>query len=148
MIKVKFSFKDCSPCAFRPQCFHSTRRSGRRALTPRPKEQFASLQVAREREETVDYIRQEAESRLLEKNESRMAAEAEAYVAIMNWDLLRPSDFADSDWDLSILSQGAFLNRIAAEGPHKLRRRIVVTLDALYGFLVTAGSSLRGRTPM
>jgi transposase len=55
VIKIKFSFKDCSPCTFRSRCFQSTRRSGRRCLTVRPPDQFAALQAARQRETTADY---------------------------------------------------------------------------------------------
>src|SRR5262249_42363730 len=57
VIKITFSFKDCSPCPFRPCCFHSTRRSGRRALTVRPKDQFQALVAARERESTPEFAK-------------------------------------------------------------------------------------------
>jgi transposase len=55
VIKVKFSYRDCSPCAFRPKCFRSSRRSGRRALTLRPKDLAQALQAARVREKTVEF---------------------------------------------------------------------------------------------
>jgi hypothetical protein len=55
VIKVKFSSKDCSPCAFRPQCFRSSRRSGRQALTLRPRDLTQALLAAREREKTADF---------------------------------------------------------------------------------------------
>jgi transposase len=55
VIKVKFSYRDCSPCTFRPTCFRSSRRSGRRALTLRPKDLAQALQAAREREKTAEF---------------------------------------------------------------------------------------------
>lgn len=55
VIKIKFSFRDCSPCIFRTRCFQATRQSGRRCLTLRPKEQFEALQMAREREKTAEF---------------------------------------------------------------------------------------------
>jgi transposase len=55
VLKVKFSFRDCSPCAFRPKCFRASRRSGRRALTLRPQGLAQALQAAREREKTAEF---------------------------------------------------------------------------------------------
>jgi len=51
-IWVKFSSKDCGPCASRPACCRATGRSPRRTLCLRPRTQFEALRAARQRETT------------------------------------------------------------------------------------------------
>jgi hypothetical protein len=97
-----------------------------------------------DRDETADFIRQQAEEHLVDKGDTRIAVEAEAYTMVANWELLdrRPSvpGAGDAVWDVAVLSQGGYLNRIARFGPRPVGRYIVVTPDALYGFLLTSGA--------
>ena len=51
VIKIKFSMRDCQPCASRALCT----RAARRTVTVRPQEQHLSLQAARQREQTAAY---------------------------------------------------------------------------------------------
>jgi transposase len=56
LIWIKFSSKDCGPCAHRPACCRSKVRWPRRTLCVRPRAQFEALQAARRRETTADFI--------------------------------------------------------------------------------------------
>lgn len=53
MIKIKFSTKDCSVCPSLSFCTQNKRQ--RRTVTIRPESQYKALQIAREREKTIDY---------------------------------------------------------------------------------------------
>lgn len=100
-----------------------------------------------DRDETAEFIRQQAEERQIDKSDSRVRAEAEAYSIVANWDAIA-EDGAEPRtepiaWDAAVLSQGGFLNRIARYGPRPIGRYIVVPPDALYGFLLRAGAAPR-----
>jgi transposase len=56
VIKVKFSAKDCGPCASRLRCIRSVKRCQRRMLSIRTKEPYLALQEARQRERTEDFV--------------------------------------------------------------------------------------------
>jgi hypothetical protein len=103
-----------------------------------------------ERGDTEDYIRQEAEERSLDKADTRVRAEAEAYAIVANWEAPAEGELIGVGntgiqgqrlWDIGVLSQGGFFNRIARHGPHPLGRQIVVPPDALYGFLIQTGAA-------
>jgi transposase len=51
VVKIKFSMKDCQPCASRAKCT----RANRRTITVRRQDQYVALQAARAREETAEY---------------------------------------------------------------------------------------------
>jgi transposase len=51
VVKIKFSMKDCQPCASRAQCT----RAKRRTITVRRQDQYCALQAARKREKTSEY---------------------------------------------------------------------------------------------
>jgi Transposase DDE domain len=51
VVKIKFSMRDCQPCASRMQCT----RAKRRTITVRQQDQYLALQAARERETTAEY---------------------------------------------------------------------------------------------
>jgi hypothetical protein len=95
-----------------------------------------------DRDDTKEFIRREAEDRLIDKSDSRIEAEAEAYTLIANagvlGDKLTPSA-KEAAKDLAVLSQGGFLNRIARYGPQPLNKYIVVPPEALYAFLLRSG---------
>lgn len=55
VIKIKFSAKDCGPCASRLRCIRSVKRCQRRTLSIRTKEPYLALQEARQREGTADF---------------------------------------------------------------------------------------------
>lgn len=97
-----------------------------------------------DRETVEEYIRQEAEAHQIDKGESRIKAEAEAYVVVANWDaLIPPTGVGKDDYgpsSIAVLSQGGYLNRIARSGPKPLNRYIVVPPDALYGLLLRSGA--------
>jgi len=101
-----------------------------------------------DRDETAHFIRQQAEERLIDKGESRVKAEAEAYTIVRNWDAMNGEHLASGAgheaWDVAVLSQGGFLNRIARFGPKPIERYIVVPPDALYGFLLRSGAVPQG----
>lgn len=97
-----------------------------------------------DRDETEDFIRQEAEEHLIDKGDSRVRAEAEAYAIVANWDAMSEDgsspEAGPAISDIAVLSRGGFLNRIARFGPRPIGRYIVVPPDALYGFLLRSGS--------
>jgi hypothetical protein len=101
-----------------------------------------------DRDQTEDFIRQQAEEHLIDKGDSRVRAEAEAYAIVSNWDAMNGKASAlgtgDEAWDAAVLSQGGFLNRIARFGPRPIGRHIVVSPDALYGFLLRSGAVPQG----
>jgi transposase len=49
VVKIKFSMRDCQPCASRMQCT----RAKRRTITVREQDQYLALQAARERKTTA-----------------------------------------------------------------------------------------------
>ena len=51
VIKIKFSAKDCGPCAARTRCTQAKRRS----ITVRPRDQYEALHAARSREASAEY---------------------------------------------------------------------------------------------
>jgi hypothetical protein len=115
--------------------------------------EFATLATRRQaafadRAETEDFIREQAEEHLIDKGDSRVRAEAEAYTIVSNWDAMNGDGSASGAgleaWDMAVLSQGGFLNRIARFGPRPTGRYIVVPPDALYGFLLRSGAVPRG----
>ncbi len=58
VIKVKFSRKDCQPCAFVKKCTRSN--PARRTLTLRPQVKHEALQAGRERQKTQTFSQQYA----------------------------------------------------------------------------------------
>ena len=115
--------------------------------------QFGTLASKRQavfldRDETARFIRQQAEEHLIDKGDSRVRAEAEAYTIVSNWDAMNGEALAsgagEDAWDVGVLSQGGFLNRIARFGPSPIGRYIVVPPDALYGFLLRSGAVPQG----
>jgi hypothetical protein len=106
----------------------------------------ARADVSTDREQTAEFIRQQTEERLVDKGDSRISAEAEAYAIVANWDAVDDNDRAPTQEDelaqrdVAVLSQGGFLNRIARFGPKPLGRHIVIPPDALYAFLLKSGS--------
>jgi transposase len=56
VIKIKFSSRDCGPCPSRASCTRSTKRYPRRTITVRAREAYEALQVARQREQTEEYL--------------------------------------------------------------------------------------------
>jgi transposase len=52
---IRFSPKDCGPCPNRSKCTQSEAKYPRRSIAVRPREQYAALQAAREREHTAEY---------------------------------------------------------------------------------------------
>ncbi len=71
VIKVKFSAKDCGPCASRLRCIRSIKRCQRRTLSIRTKEPYLALQEARQRERTEDFITEYARRAGIEGTLSR-----------------------------------------------------------------------------
>jgi transposase len=57
-IFVRFSSTDCRPCPVRGQCTHS--KSGVRELTLLPREAFLTLQMARQRQKTEEFVQKYA----------------------------------------------------------------------------------------
>jgi transposase len=55
VIKIKFSAKDCAPCAFRAQCTRSSMPLPRRTITIRPQEAYEALQAGRARAATAAF---------------------------------------------------------------------------------------------
>ena len=51
MVKIKFSMRDCQPCANRVKCT----RAKRRTITLRRRDQYCALQAGRKRESTDEY---------------------------------------------------------------------------------------------
>lgn len=51
VIKIKFASATCRPCPYRPQCTRA-QRYPRRTITLRPREQYAALKSARQRQST------------------------------------------------------------------------------------------------
>jgi transposase len=60
VLKVKFSIKDCQPCPSRSLCIRSRKRYQRRTITIRPKDSYLARKARREREQTVEYVREAA----------------------------------------------------------------------------------------
>ena len=58
VIKIRFSTKDCQACPSLGQCVRSTKRSPRRLITVRPKDQYEALRERRAREKTAEYVRE------------------------------------------------------------------------------------------
>jgi hypothetical protein len=94
-----------------------------------------------DRDETEVYIRDLALEHLIDKTEGRIRAEAEAYAIVANWEVQFDTVDQEGAKDVAVLSQGGFLNRVAFQGPHALRRYIVIPPDALYGFLLNSGGT-------
>ncbi|MEX2227102.1 MAG: hypothetical protein WEB52_11710 [Dehalococcoidia bacterium] len=101
-----------------------------------------------DRDETEEFIRESAAERLIEKSDVRIKAEAEAYATVANWDALKDEKEEDPTraWDIAVLSQGGFLNRVARFGPRPIDRYVVVAPDALYGFLLRSGTRPSSRS--
>ena len=89
------------------------------------------------RDETEAFIRKEAEERRVDKGDTRIKAEAEAYAIVANWGEGPAHSTGTTGiegqrtWKIGVLSQGGYLNRIARQGPHTIDRHIVVPPDAL-----------------
>lgn len=95
-----------------------------------------------DRDETEAFIQKQAEESQIDKSETRIKAEAEAYAIVANWDMTKPDDLPAEPgviWDIAFLSQGGFLNRIARYGPRPLGKYVVVPPETLYGFLLRIG---------
>ncbi|MBI2887079.1 MAG: hypothetical protein HYY02_07710 [Chloroflexi bacterium] len=79
-----------------------------------------------DRDDTEEFIREQAEDSQVDKSDTRISAEAEAYVIVANWEVLRPGEedsAAAVSWDIGLLSQGGFLNRIAHLGPRPINKK-------------------------
>ena len=94
------------------------------------------------RDSLVTYVLEKADEADIEKNQLRAKCEAEAYVIIKYWDLIK-TDKSNEEWQCSFLSQGGFLNRIAKESNFPINKNIVIRIDALYEFLLRFGTVQR-----
>ncbi len=88
------------------------------------------------RDQSEEFINTSAAELLeIHKSEARMRAEAEVYAVIHSWGKMRPANQKSEQWKCSFLSQGTFLNKVAAYGPHKIDGNITVRPEVLYEFL-------------
>jgi transposase len=71
VVKIKYSGKDCMPCLSRDLCIRSVKEYKRRTVTVRIREHYEALKMAREREETADFLKQYAEQAGIEGTISR-----------------------------------------------------------------------------
>jgi len=71
VIKIKFSTRDCGPCPSREQCTRSMKRTPRRTVTVRVREQHEALCTARARVQTVEYRKEYARRAGIEGTLSR-----------------------------------------------------------------------------
>jgi transposase len=55
VLKIKFSAKDCGPCASRSRCIRSVKACQRRTLSIRTKDAYLALQAARQRERLASF---------------------------------------------------------------------------------------------
>lgn len=98
-----------------------------------------------ERDAMEEFIEREAES-CGERAASRMRAEAETYVVMVNWDLVRPLvPELEPCTKVRILARGGFFNRLALRAPIKLDGKVAVLPEVMYSFLLQVG--VRPSTP-
>lgn len=71
VVKIKYSGKDCMPCPSRDLCIRSVKEYKRRTVTVRIREHYEALKMAREREETADFLKRYAERAGIEGTISR-----------------------------------------------------------------------------
>lgn len=71
---------------------------------------------------------------------SRMNPEAETYVMLLNWDLVRPLvPELDPCTSVRLLARGGFINRLAVRAPMKLDGQVAVLPEVMYSFLLQVG---------